>query len=115
MAPDSDHLDELRARLKATQEAAEQIAGRIPPQGWASHHHRDSTAGEVQALINMVHGLRDLVPEDLVDQVREILRQLLLLLRAILDLVVERLAPDRAPGEGRGPGGEPAIQDIPIT
>jgi hypothetical protein len=115
MAPDSDPLDELRARLKATQEAAEQIAGRIPPQGWASHHHRDATAGEVQALVSMVHALRDLVPEDLLDQVREILRQLLLVLRAILDLVVERLATDRPPGDGRRPGGEPAVQDIPIA
>jgi hypothetical protein len=115
MPPDSDPLDELRARLRATQEAAEQIAGGIPPQGWASHHHGDATAGEVQALLGMVHALRDLVPDDLVDQVREIMRQLLLLLRAILDFAVDRLATDRPTGEGRRRGGEPAVQDIPIA
>jgi fermentation-respiration switch protein FrsA (DUF1100 family) len=114
MAPEpDDHLDELRARLRETQEAAERIAGRVPPQGWATAAERDATAGEVQALVSVLHALRDLVPEDLWEQVRELLRRLLLLLRAILDLVVDRLAADRAARAPRAPG--PDLQDIPIA
>jgi hypothetical protein len=115
MAP-PDPIDDLRERLRATQEAAAKIAGQVPPQGWASEAERDATASEVQALVSVLHALRDLVPEELWDQVREVLRQLLLLLRAILDLVVDRLS---APGgAGRAAGGRPAgpqVQDIPIA
>jgi hypothetical protein len=114
MAPEpDDRLDELRARLRETQEAAERIAGRIPPQGWASAGDRDATAGEVQALVSVLHALRDLVPEDLWEQVRDVLRWLLLLLRAILDLVVDRLAAGGDDRAGRAAG--PDLQDIPIA
>jgi hypothetical protein len=118
MAAEPEHLDELRERLRATQEAAEKIAGRIPPQGWASasaddDRARAETAAEIQALVGVLHALRDAVPEELWDQIREIVRQLLLLLRALLDLVVERLgAGDGAP-RGRATG--PDLQDIPIA
>ena len=111
MAPDP--ADDLRARLRATQEAAERLAGDVPPQGWASAQEREATASEVQALIAVLHGLRDVVPEELWEQVREVVRQLLLLLRAILDLIVERLAPERGAGAARG--GDAEVQDIPIT
>jgi hypothetical protein len=123
MAPEPEHLDELRERLRATQEAAERIAGRIPPQGWAApgspadEAARSATAAEIQALVSVLHALRDAVPEDLWEQIREIARQLLLLLRALLDLVVERLGGedgDRAGGRPR-PAGGPDLQDIPIA
>jgi hypothetical protein len=116
-----DNLRELRDRLRATQEAAEKIAGAIPPQGWAStstEQERSETAAEIQALVSVLHALRDAVPDDLWEQVREIARQLLLLLRALLDVVVERLGAgdDAAAARDRrdrfaGPG----LQDIPIT
>lgn len=119
MAPDPDPLDELRARLRATQEAAERIAGRIPPQGWASdaEPERSATAAEIQALVSVLHALRDVVPADLWDLVREIVRQLLLLLRALLDVVVDRLGPEGAGGHGprAGRGASPDLQDIPIV
>ena len=57
----------------------------------------------------MLHTLREVVPDDLWEQVREIVRQLLLLLRALLDLVVERLGADSA-----GDGG-PASAAGPIS
>jgi hypothetical protein len=124
MAPDPEDLDDLRARLRATQEAAEKLAGRIPPQGWASPASaedaaaRSATATEIQALVGVLHALRDAVPEDLWEQVREIARQLLLLLRALLDVVVERLGADggdaRAGGARRS-GAGPDLQDIPIA
>jgi hypothetical protein len=68
----------------------------------------------MQALVALLHTLRDVVPDELWEQVREVIRQLLLLLRAILDLVVERL--ERPAGErAAGTAGEPAVQDIPIA
>jgi hypothetical protein len=107
-------LDELRARLRETQAAAERLAGQIPPQGWASAQERSETAEEIQALVSILHALRAVVPDDLWEQVREIVRQLLLLLRTLLDLVVERLGADRqAAGAARASG--PKLQDIPIT
>ena len=120
MAPEPEHLDELRERLRATQEAAEKIAGRIPPQGWAApgaERERAETAAEIQALVSVLHALRDTMPEDLWDQIREIARQLLLLLRALVDLVVERIgAGDGHPGAaGRTRAGGPDLQDIPIA
>jgi|tagenome__1003787_1003787.scaffolds.fasta_scaffold20076580_2 hypothetical protein len=115
MAPDREPLDELRDRLRATQEAAEKIAGRIPPQGWATGdaRARQETAQEIQALVAVLHTLREVIPTDLWEQVREIVRQLLMLLRALLDLVVERLGADGA-GPRRAAAG-PDLQDIPIA
>jgi hypothetical protein len=116
MAPEPDPLAELRARLHETQEAAQRISGRVPPQGWASAEDRSATAEEIQALVSILHALRDVVPEDLWEQVRDVVRQLLLLLRAILDVVVDRLAADRPAAGDPGPRGRgPHLQDIPIT
>lgn len=113
-------LGELRERLRATQEAAEKLAGNVPPQGWASatSSEREETAAEIQALAGILHALRDLVPEDLWDEVREVVRRLLLLLRALLDVVVDRLGAEgergRAGSDSRR-GGGPDLQDIPIA
>src|ERR1700712_3661896 len=107
-------IDELRARLRETAAAAEKLADRIPPQGWASAQARSETAEEIQALVSILGALRNVVPDDLWEQVREIVRQLLLL-RALLALVVERLG---AEGEGAARtalSGGPGLQDIPIA
>jgi hypothetical protein len=111
MTPDPEPLDELRERLRQTQEAAERVAGRIPPQGWATPHEQSQTADEIQALVAVLAALRDVVPSELADQVRELVRRLLLLLRAILDVLVDHLAAER-PGGARREG--PGLQDIPI-
>ena len=115
MEPDADphRLDELRERLRQTQEAAERLAGGVPPQGWASPQEAGEAAAEIQALVAVIHTLRELIPDDLWEQVRELVRRLVLLLSALLDLVAERLAPDRA-GAGSRAGG-PDLQDIPIS
>jgi hypothetical protein len=114
--PEPIRLDELRARLRETQAAAERLAGQIPSQGWASGRERSETAEEIQALVSILSALRAVVPDDLWEQVREIVRQLLLLLRALLDLVVERLGADDGIGGATktGPSGS-GLQDIPIT
>ncbi len=114
--PEPIRLDELRARLRETQAAAERLAGQIPPQGWASGRERTETAEEIQALVSVLSALRAVVPDDLWEQVREIVRQLLLLLRALLDLVVERLGADERAGAARATGSRGSgLQDIPIA
>jgi hypothetical protein len=109
-------LSELRERLRATQEAAEKLAGRVPPQGWASttSAEREETVSEIQALAAILHALRDLVPPELWDEIREVVRRLLLLVRALLDVVVERLGDEGERGGPRHRGG-PDLQDIPIA
>jgi negative regulator of replication initiation len=119
--PEPTRLDDLRARLRETQAAAQRLADEIPAQGWAasaSAQARSETAEEIQALAAVLHALRDAVPDDLWDEIREIVRRLLLLLRALLDLVVDRLgaAGDGAPGSPRtGARRGPDLQDIPIA
>ena len=56
----------------------------------------------------MLAMLRDLVPPELRAQLAELVRQLLIFVRAVLDWWIERVE--------RGPrGDEPRVEDIPIT
>ncbi|HYF27132.1 MAG TPA: hypothetical protein VD931_15420 [Baekduia sp.] len=105
-----DPLDELRDRLRDTRQAAERLAGSVPPQGWATPQDADETQREAQALLALLQGLRDLVPPELQEQLREVVRQVLLLVRAVVDWWVERLEPGQAPGSPA----EPAFEDIPV-
>src|SRR4051812_11473701 len=102
----ADPLSDLRDRLRATQEAAARLAGedsRVPPQGWASPPRADDGAGdELAQLVALLASLRELVPAELQQQMTDLIRQVLLLLRAMLDLVIERLEPGR--------GGEPDVE-----
>ena len=111
MADESnDPMEELRARVKATQEAAERIMQeKVPPRGWAPP---PSTAGEatseMQALVAVLEALRDLLPPELREQVTALVKQVLLVLRALIDWLVDRLE--------RGPrGAAPEVEDIPIA
>jgi hypothetical protein len=110
----ADPLGELRERLRATQEAAARLAGdepRVPPQGWAAPPGAgDGAPGldtDLAALAAAVAALRELVPPELQHQVADLIRQVLLLIRAILDRWIERLEGER--------GGEPEVEDIPIA
>ena len=109
--PDPDPLDELRERVKATTDAAERLMREVPPRGWASPPP-PAAAGEatteMQALVALLESLRELLPPELRTQVTELARQLLLVLRALIDFLVDRL--ERAPR-----GGEPTVEDIPIS
>jgi hypothetical protein len=112
----TDPLADLRERLRATQEAAARLAGEsppVPPQGWASPPRPDAGNGadpglsdELQQLVAVIASLRELVPPELQEQVTDLIRQVLLILRALLDRVIERLEPVR--------GSEPEVEDIPI-
>jgi hypothetical protein len=99
MAP-PDPLTELRERVHAAQAAAERVAGE------AREWPRREAADELDALVALLRTLRELVPPELQQQVTEVMRQVLLLLRAIIDFWVERLDAPR--------GGAVEVEDIPV-
>jgi hypothetical protein len=105
-----DPMEELRERVKATQEAAERIMQqKVPPRGWATPpSDADEATSEMQALVSVLESLRDLLPPELREQVTALVRQLLLVLRALIDWLVDRLE--------HGPrGSAPEVEDIPIS
>src|SRR3954447_428816 len=117
-----DPLSDLRDRLRETHEAAARLAGeepRVPPQGWAAPPRTEAggdgsgsgsgsgSGDELAQLVALLGSLRELVPPELQQQVTDLIRQVLVLVRAILDRVIERLEPER--------GGEPEVEDIPIA
>jgi hypothetical protein len=99
MAP-PDPLTELRDRVHAAQAAAERLAGE------AREWPRREAADELDALVALLRTLRELVPPELQQQVTEVIRQVLLLLRAIIDFWVDRLETPRGTAE--------QVEDIPI-
>jgi hypothetical protein len=101
MAP-PDPLSELRERVHAAQAAAERLAGEARAQAAALPPH-----DELDALAALLRALRELVPAELQQQVSEVIRQVLLLLRAVIDHWVDRLDAPRP--------GEVEVQDIPIA
>jgi hypothetical protein len=106
----ADPLSDLHERLRATQEAAARLADeppRVPPQGWATPPRADPGGDELAAVVALVQALRDLVPPELQLQVAELIREVLVLIRALLDRWIERLEPER--------GSEPEVEDIPIA
>lgn len=123
----ADPLADLRDRIAETRAAAERLhaqaedaratdeRGETPPNGWATPADRGERADEVHALAELVRALRDLVPTELQGQVTEVLRQLLLLVRAIIDWWVDRLeleSPRPGPRTAAAPGAR--VEDIPI-
>ena len=107
-------LDALRERLRATQEAAERLANeaasgaRVPPAGWDVPGRADEANAELEALVRMLGMLRDVVPPELRAQLTDLVRQLLVFVRAVLDWWIERTEP--------GPRGDDRpVEDIPIT
>jgi hypothetical protein len=99
-----DPLDELRERVRAAQESAERVAGDARH---AAEWSREQTRDELDALAAMLRSLRDVVPPELQQQVSEALRNVLLLLRAIIDYWVTRLEPAPA-------AREVDVEDIPV-
>ena len=124
----SDPLDALSERMRAAQETAERLvaeasraaeeaaaetererAERPPPRGYAAPGRGDSRSlgAEAQALVALLDLGRTILPAELRAQIAELLRELLLLARAIIDWYLERLdARRRQPVE---------VQDIPIS
>jgi hypothetical protein len=117
-ATDTDPFDELRARIRSTADAAERLSFEAFDVGAGENgggersraRATEDAAQETQALIALVALLRDLLPDELRRQVAELVRQVLVLLRAIIDYSILRLEPGP---EGERPG-PPPVQDIPL-
>lgn len=119
----TDPLAELREQIRATTEAAERLAAetaaardearRIPPAGGAPPEEQTARQQELHALVALVEALRDLVPAELKQQVRDVLRQLLLLVRALIDWWVDRVD-GTGPVRPDGVSERDRIQEIPI-
>lgn len=112
--PAHDALEALRARLAETRAEAERLAADIAAAGTdpagdgAPPPPRDGarTTGDLQAVAALLETLRDLVPPELQQQLADVTRQILLLLRALIDVLVDRLeapAADRPPPPRRRP------------
>jgi hypothetical protein len=100
-----DPLSELRERVHAAQAAAERLAGEAREHAGAIPH--GDARDELDALVALLRALRELVPPELQAQVTEVIRQVLLLLRAVIDYWVDRLDAPRA--------ADVEVQDIPIS
>jgi hypothetical protein len=117
---DEETLRRLREQVQATQDAAERIvreasehaqgAGRTPPRGWQPPQAQVAgVSAEAQALASLLDSLRALLPPDLREQVNDLIRQLLKIVRALIDLLIDRLEP--ATGQR---GAAPPVEDIPV-
>jgi hypothetical protein len=107
-----DPIDELREQIRAAEREAERIASEVPPGGFQTARENRDHADEVQALAALLQTLRELVPAELQEQFREVMRQVLLLLRALVDWWIERLESEAPPSSVARPA--PAVEDIPI-
>lgn len=112
---DPDPLEDLRAQVRATQDAAQRlIDDSIPPGGWeVPREEPDAFGAEVQALATLLQSARDLLPAELREQVTELVRQLLLVMRALIDFWVARLEEPARPAGDRTGGID--AEDIPIS
>lgn len=109
----NDPIADLRDRIAETRQAAERLAGEIPAGGWATPGAAREHQDDLQVLAGLVSALRDLVPPELREQVNDVMRAVLLLLRAVIDWLTERLESAPEPG-GAGAAGRD-VQDIPIA
>jgi hypothetical protein len=106
--------------LEATEEATARLAretadsaraaqaGRTPAGGWEVPRSGREATSELQLLIDLFERLRSMLPEDIQRQLSDLVRQLLLLVRSLIDWWLSRL--DRG-----DPGREVEVEDIPIS
>lgn len=115
----TDPLADLRGRLHETRLAAERLAGEatqaagaiadgeLPPPGWRTRADREGVRDELDALVDLLRAVRQLMPAELEQQLADVLRQILLLLRALIDWMVEQLPTAR--------GDATPLRDIPLA
>lgn len=102
----ADPLDQLRERVAAAQAVAERLAEEAAAAGEEVPHHAGDAAAELHALAAMAQAVKALLPDDLWEQLCDLVRGLLMLVRAILDRWIDRLASAAPPA--------PVVRDIPV-
>jgi len=120
--PGPDPLDELSQRVRAAQEAAQRILEQAasqpratpgddtaPPEGYTTPggEPRDGRSAEAQAIAALLDLGRAMVPPELRVALADLVRELLLLVRALIDWYLDRS------GERRADPVE--VRDIPIS
>ena len=113
---EDDPLAALRERIRRTADAADRLAGEAATSRDAQGPppRTDEAAQEAQALVALVQLLRDLIPEELRQQILDLVRQVLKLLRAIIDWYLERLEAGPRRGGAGSASREPVVEDIPL-
>jgi hypothetical protein len=115
-----DTLRRLEDRLSQASEAAERLfdeasrsarGDRPPPAGWQIPNGHDepqsrSLGAELEALLAALGLVRDLIPPEVLERLATAFRELLLALRALINVYLERL-------ERPQPARE-QVRDIPI-
>ena len=103
----ADPLDELRERVAAAQAAAEALAEETAAVREELPRGAAAASAELGALAAVAQAVRALLPEDLWEQVCDLIRGLLILVRALLDHWIEAF--------GAPPQAGPVVRDIPIS
>jgi len=136
--PAHDALEALRARLEETRLHAERLADEAAQARRAAEARDRAAAGDdgprsdeapdggptgsasgpaaaidLQSIAALLETLRELVPPELQQQLADVTRQVLLLLRALIDWWVDRLEEPAAGTAGPDHSG-PAVRDIPV-
>jgi len=94
---------EAHAKAEAAARAA---AAKAPPNGWASSEGVPRPS-DLAGLLALVDVAKSSLPPELLRQLADALRELLVALRAVLDYSIDKL--ERPAPEG------PDVEDIPIT
>jgi hypothetical protein len=109
---DDDPFGALRDQIRSTADAADRLADEAArdPSGARASGRAAEAGHEAQALVSLLTLLRDVLPEDLRQQIADLIRQVLLLVRAVIDYCVLRL--EAGPPAPRTAA--PVPQDIPL-
>ena len=93
----------MREAHARAEQAAQAAAGAIPTNGWGNG---PPPPPDFNALLALLDAARGVIPPELLRQLADALRELLVAIRAVLDYSIERL--DHTPHT------PPPVEDIPI-
>src|SRR5689334_9386521 len=94
----------VREAHARAEQAARAAASAIPSNGWSSGD--PPPAQDFSALFTLLDAAKGVIPPELLRQLADALRELLIAIRAVLDYSIERLDQTRQT--------PPAVEDIPI-
>jgi hypothetical protein len=102
-----DQYAEAERLMREAERAARAASGAVPPRGWSvPGEERLPPAFDLGQITALVESLRGVVPPELMHQLADALRELLIALRAVLDWYIARLEPGEPPSSD--------VQDIPV-